>query len=240
MEDLSEQNQFVLRYSIDLLNDDQALATQVDFRKNQILGKGVKIPLFSGKELENAKKHRNKKVSATGERFFQSQLWSSIVETNETFVLESVLDPDNRLTKVGKSLEKPFPNYIDKVLQEETKKKKVELREKIGLPIVKRGDKYCGDHFYISLVTRVVRWDIFRIFDDYCFENFGITDELSTRIEEVGQLIGELKNSTCKRYEKYEYFDRFVDSYSRKWNIKMDFYNQMKLMKSISQKDFGK
>lgn len=226
LEDMGEENREELRMLEEEAKCNPELEEWIVTRQNQICLERV---IKTSKRKVAVKRKRQ---ATERERYVQPSFWPSAVQT-EGLVFESDIDPDSRISKVGKSLDGRFKNYMDKVLEEEMRKKRLELRNKVGLPIARNGSVYHDNRFYKFLVRRVVTWDLFHIFGDYCCERFDVPEELNVRIGEVKELIDKLisKNQLLSQHKKYKLVDEFVDEYGQKWNINMDRYYYVKSLK---------
>lgn len=224
--DLSENNQAVLGYYIGLMNEDLEFAAKVNSRKNQLLDPvGHKVPLFSPEVIDSLPKHKRHKRSKN-ENASQPSLWQNEPKINiesdsgMVFGLENVIDPERKLFEVGMSLDSPFFEYYkNSPIIEEIKKKKMELRNQIGLPIARGKDPHVNDKFYQFLVRRICNQDTFGIFIEYDRVMGEIPEELNLKIKEVEGLIDELLNKNLNRKQRFSTFNQFIKEYNDRWNI---------------------
>ncbi|MFH1971133.1 MAG: hypothetical protein ABIJ05_01985, partial [Patescibacteria group bacterium] len=195
MEDMNENNQFVLKFHLSLMSDDPEFKAAVDKRKNKLMVTSIKeerIPLYSKDQLKNAKPHRKRKKHY--EKISQPRLFEevSIVEKNSSYGYENVIDPERKLVRLHKEFNNiPYGNNKNSLINEEIKHNRKKLRNEIGLPIVRGKDPHVGDYFYKFLVKRIVEFDVFGIFSEYNgIENNPPTD-LETRISQVKRMVSE-------------------------------------------------
>ncbi len=221
-EGMSENNQMVMGYYLGLMADDPIFAKRVNDVKDQMLEKGVRIPLYTSEELQKAKNHRERR-KAQGERFFQPGFWEEKTFQEEIKSESSILqDPEKELAKLHKSSSQHFNQDYVKILRKEVGDRKNELRNIIGLPIARGKNPHVNDGFYKFLVRRVCTFDTFRIFNEYDRATNGVSPELNLKIGQVKGLIDELLYHGLGRRERFERFSQFSEEYERKWNMKAD------------------
>lgn len=196
---------------------------------------GRRIPLYSDEELKKAKRHRRIKKG----RFEIKPIpfWND-PGNNSTPVkqVEDEVDIEKEIFKFGKNIDSRFGKYSDNLLQEErrnVRRRKKELRDYIDLPVVKRGGDFVNDKFYNFLVKYVVRWDIFRIFDEYLNSTVDIREHPNEKVQTIKFVIDSLLNPQSEDYKNYQSFDSFVDSVAESWSIDIDQYNILRRRQSF-------
>lgn len=177
---------------------------------------GKRIPLYSPDELKLASKHRKKRrLSKNSE---QAQVSQPMLWQENITVFEREVDPEKNIMTFGASLESRFPRTHENAITREIAHKKLELRNRIGLPIARGKDANVGNPFYQYLVNRVYQADLFHIFLEYDRVLCDIPDDLDTKINQVTALIDELLNKTPNRQQKYRKFYAFSCEYNEQWN----------------------
>ena len=213
-EDLSENNQFVLNYSLGLMLDDPKFAERINKRKNQLLERGIKRPLYSKEDLKNAKRHRRKRKHT--EPGFQPSLWEDPQqETIGGFGPEKVLDPMGKFYEEVEKIEKQRYGFMDTLLDQEAEFKRMELRKKIGLSVARGKDPHVNDEFYKYLVRRVYLCDIFGIFNEYDRAIGDIPEDLGQKINQVTNIIHEILDPNLGIGTRYRKFNDFVERYNK-------------------------
>lgn len=217
-EDLSDNNRFVLDYYLEVMAEDPKFAHQVNLRKNQLLDKGIKTPLYSKEDLRNAKRHRRKRKPT--EPGLQPRLWEEPkVEKDNQFGPEKVLDPMRGFFREVGKIEKRHFGSDNSIIDQETKKKRMELRDIIGLPVARGKDPHVNDGFYKYLVRRIYVWDVFGIFHEYDRVTGDIPESLNEKIQDVKEMLGEVLDPNLGVGARYKKFCEFVDEHKEEWNI---------------------
>lgn len=213
-EDLSENNQFVLDYSLGLMLDDPKFAERINKRKNQLLERGIKRPLYSKEDLNNAKRHRCKRKHT--EPGLQPSLWEDPQrETIDGFGPEKVIDPMRRFYEEVGKIEKQRHGFMDTILDQEAEHKRMMLRKEIGLPVARGKDPHVNDEFYKYLVRRVYLYDIFGIFNEYDRNIGELPEQLSEKIDKVKNIIHEVLDPNLGTGTRYRKFNDFVERYNK-------------------------
>ncbi len=219
-EDLGEEYKAKITSFEKKVAEDPELEKKIFARENEIAlrrGNSEKNPLYTSTEL---KKHRNsKKTVKDGEYFVQPDLFQNRQSGEYQSRLKSEKDPEAMIMDVGRRLNDRFYRYHKEKEKIEDQKKKLELRDKIGLPIARRGTEYSNDSFYKFLVRRIVTWDMFHLFSDYIGIIGDTPEELEGRIEETRNLVNELLTGRLHKYQKFGKFNNFVDKHREEWNI---------------------
>lgn len=217
-EDLSDNNRFVLDYYLEVMTEDQNFADQVNLRKNQLLEKGIKTPLYTKEDLKNARRHRRKRVSI--EPGIQPKLWEDPqLEKENQFGMERVIDPMGKFYgEVGK-IEKRHFGFENTILDQETKKKRMELRDTIGLPVARGKNPNVNDGFYKYLVRYVYVYDIFGIFGEYDRVSGEIPESLNEKITRVKDMLNEVLDRSLNVGARHKIFYKFVRDHKEEWNI---------------------
>lgn len=217
-EDLSDNNRFVLDYYLEVMTEDPKFAHQVNLRKNQLLEKGIKTPLYSNEDLKNAKRHRHKR--GLTEPGIQPRLWDDPrPEKVDGFGPEKVIDPMGRFYEEVEKIEKQRYGFMDTILDQETEHKRMMLRKEIGLPVARGKDPHVNDGFYKYLVRRVYLYDIFGIFNEYDRAIGEIPEQLSEKIDKVKNVIHEVLDPKISPGAGHKKFCKFVEEYKEEWNI---------------------
>jgi len=210
-EDLSEHNQSLLDYygPGGLMSDDLKFAAQVNSKKNQILTVGERIPLYTSDEIKKAKRHgRHKKI--TSEISLQPRLWAEPqLEDPIPTIVDAVFDPEKKIKSKQRN----------ELITEEIEMKKRELREMIGLPVARGKDPHVNDDFYKYLVRRIYHFDVFHIFKEYDRVLDEVPKDLSSKINQVRDLISELLNGGLNMGERYGEYHKFIEEHEEEWNI---------------------
>lgn len=213
-EDLSENNQFVLDYSLGLMLDDPKFSERINKRKNQLLERGIKRPLYSKEDLKNAKRHRRKRKYT--EPGLQPRLWEDSKPKKENqFGPEKVLDPMGKFYEEVEKIEKQRYGFMDTLLDQEAEFKRMELRKKIGLSVARGKDPHVNDEFYKYLVRRVYLCDIFGIFNEYDRAIGDIPEDLGQKINQVTNIIHEILDPNLGIGTRYRKFNDFVERYNK-------------------------
>lgn len=186
----------------------------------QVAENGKRIPLYTDKELENARKHRKHKKTKI-ETCFQPEFFeveSSVVENTGIFDHQSVIDPEKQLAKLHREFEEPlYMRNKNSLVNEDIRYLKLILRNIIGLPIARGKDPHVGDRFYKFLVRRIVRDDVFRIFTEFNDYKYNEPTDLDARISQVKDFISEALNNNAGLRGKYANYNKFVDIYNNEW-----------------------
>lgn len=128
------------------------------------------------------------------------------------------VDPDKRLYRLGAELNSRYYRYLKNTpITEEIKAKKLELRSRIGLPIVRGKDPHVNDRFYKFLVKKIYTFDTFGIFMEYDRVLDRVPPGLDLKIKQVGGLVDELLNKGLNRPQRFEKFNQFVKDYQQSW-----------------------
>ncbi len=221
-EDMNENNQVVMDFYLGVMSDDPRFAQKVNLIRNQMLEKGRKIPLYTPKELGRAKDHKKRKKSLVA-KASQPTFWeeTSIKNVSEP-VFEDYYDPEKDLTKLHKFSSRHFNQDYKRLLGKDVQDRKNELRDLLGLPIVRGKDPHVNDNFYKFLVRRICTFDTFQIFDEYDRAIDKISPKLNLKIEQVKSLVDELLNQGLNRRERFERFYQFSREYEKEWNMEVD------------------
>jgi hypothetical protein len=222
-EDMDEANRETLSYYLELMDHNPKLKEIVYAKKNEIIlanNDGRKIPLFTAEELAKAKRQRKKKIPKPGRdprggsqiALFESE--EPIVEPSEVIM---VPDPEQGLAKLHKIQQSPFTWNKNKIIGDEIRQKRLELRDRIGLPIARGKSEHVNDRFYKYLVRRVVTFDNFGVFSEYDRVIRDTPPELDLKINEVKGLVTELLSGVFNQRERFQRFDRFSRGYTEKW-----------------------
>lgn len=127
---------------------------------------------------------------------------------------------EKRLDRLGVELGSYYYRHLRNTpITEEIKAKKIELRDRIGLPIARGKDPHVNDRFYIFLVKRICTFDTFGIFMEYDRVLDKVPPELDLKIKQVGRLVDELLNKGLNRPQRFGKFNQFVKDYQQRWNI---------------------
>lgn len=215
-EDLSENNQVILGYYLGLMADNPEFAAKVNSRKNQLaIMSGRKIPLYSSDKIKKLAKRKRKIKKA--KPAFQLKIWQDKpISNSETHESKYIHDPEKELIELGRNLDNPFYNHKNSPITAEIKRKKIELRNLIGLPIARGKDPHVNDDFYKFLVKRVCALDIFGIFIEYDRVIDETPQELDLKIKQVKKLIDELLNQGLNRAQRFKRFNQFAKEYQNK------------------------
>jgi hypothetical protein len=210
-----ENNQFFVSYWRGVMAEDEKFRAAVYSRVAQLSEKGRKIPLFTHEELQNAKRHR-KRRKETAQPALQPPLFDLSLSTFEQDPSDiEGTNQEREMDKIFGSLEGRFRR--GRIIREEVKQKKQELREKIDLPPARGKNPHVGDRFYKFLVRGIVTSDRLGIFNEYDRAIGGVTPELSAKINEVKAFVEQVQNSGYAQKEKYKKYYQFVEEYEKKW-----------------------
>jgi len=215
---LSENNQFVLEYHLGLMADNSRFREEVDSRVKEIVARrenGRKIPLFTEDELANAKGHKKKRKKAV-EGARQLSFLQNEVRDDLTSELEKMIDPEKGLNKLHRESQSRFEWNKNSLIIEEIKRKKLELRELIGLPVARGKNKYVKNDFYKYLVKRIVTFDTFGIFNEFDRAITETPSVLDLKINEVKKLVNTLLHGELNFRDRYQAFNRFSEEYRKK------------------------
>jgi len=177
---------------------------------------GRRIPLYTEDELKMARKHKKRK-KVLPERPIQFGMFENSIQDNEIFKPEQIIDSERELNRLHRESKKPFSWNKNSLLNQEIQRKKLELRELIGLPVVRGKDKYINDNFYKYLVKRIVKFDTFRIFNEFDRIIIGTTPEFEIKINDVKGIVNELLNKELNSRERDQKFNNFTEAYRNKW-----------------------
>lgn len=195
------------------------------------LDRGTRIPLFTETELAKAKYHRRRSHKEPNHDTQPSLIYKSNTGDETPFVGLTEQDPTKKVFEAGRLLDAKFGRHSDQVYIDETKEirtKRKELRERINLPIVHKGDKHVDDKFYKFLVKYIVRWDIFGIFRENLSHGFVSTNEFEYKVNDIGNLINDVLDPYSKNYKQYKCFDKFVEDKSDGWGIDMNLFTSLR------------
>lgn len=220
-EDMSEDNQAILRYYLGLMEEDSGFRQKVISRKNEIFEtslKGRKIPLYTAEELAKAKRHRKKKPT-TYEHAYQPGLFGDPEQEKEIIGFDDILDPEKKLGKVHQELQGRFTSGSSSLVSEEMQYKRTKLRNLIGLPIARGKDRHTNDDFYKYLVKRIVKFDTFGIFLEFDRVLSDCPAELETKIDQVRGVLTEILNDNLNLRQKYQKLNQFTQEYKDRWDV---------------------
>jgi hypothetical protein len=176
---------------------------------------GRRVPLFTDEELAMARKHRKKKVIP--ERTLQPRLLKDPVPSFDMLGANAIIDPERKIIKVGNDLDNPAYGHKNSLINEEIRHKRMELRQRIGLPVARGKDPHVKDDFYKLLVRRVVEYDKFGIFNEFDRVITNSPPELDLKINQVKEVINELLNRRLDQKEGCRRFNEFAREYKEKW-----------------------
>lgn len=166
------------------------------------------------------KKKRVVKKKKKGDHFYvQSSLLPPNKNADFGLLINDKSDLEEEVDKIGETVNSRYGGRWDDELKKEVEYKKNELRKIIGLPVAKRSSGNENNMFYRFLVRRVIAWDVFGIFGDYCSSTSGVTVDLESKIRQVTETLHVLlsKDSGLNLREKFRYFDSFLQEYRQKW-----------------------
>lgn len=219
-EDIGPENQTVLSYYLGLMAENESFSAKVHSRMEQLRGNGRKVPLFPPEVIKNLKKKKRrikKRVFAFQLNFFPAKL----SQDDGSIGQENIRDSDSTIFKVGRQLDNPYINKRRTVLAEDVRRRRLELRELIGLPIARGKSRHVNDPNYKFLVKRICTFDQFGIFEQYDRVYADIPEDLNLKIQQIMQLIDELLNNNLTRRQFFRRFDEFVENYQSYWNNPM-------------------
>ncbi len=191
-----------------------SLEKQIANKYNEILLRPIK--------KQKSKKFFSKKHKSKVEPCSQPSFWPIEKKENNKIVIEDKPTLEINMDNFAKKkVNSRYGNRWDKDLKEEVRLKKLELREMIGLPVARKGNGRENDKFYKYLVRKIVVWDKFMIFRDYCSETVGVEEGLDCRIREVKNIVDILVSNKYKipQNKKYQYFWDLLWDYEIKWNL---------------------
>ena len=201
MQDLNENDQAALGYYGGLYQDDTRFRARVDIRMRE-MELGRKTDLYQPGDLKKAASHREHRSSVPAEKLVQGALWE-----REKYipVPGEIWSPEKNLEQTHRDGNKRDYGKMGEQVKIEARKNSRELREMIGLPMLKRGSPYSGDKFYKKLTREIIRFDDFGIFDDYnnLVSRKEIPQDLKERIETVKGYVSELLDPRLGRNGKF-------------------------------------
>jgi len=230
--DLSENDRTVFNYygTGGVMDDDFNFKKQVNARTIQILENssgifinqniGKKIPLFTPEELKNARRHKKHKI-ISNEKVLQPQFWPLEPSDKNIFGPENVLDAEKKLFNEIKNIDNRFYPHKKTILTEDIKQKRIQLREKIDLPIARGKDPHINDAFYKYLVRRIYFWDTFGIFREFDRVLGETPIDLQKRIDQVKETMGRLLDDGLSLNDKYLRFHEFAEKYGKDWGMEV-------------------
>lgn len=217
-EDMSPENQQMLGFYIGLMNEDPRFAAQVNAKKNEILGPGVKKPLFPQETIKELSKRKRRKRHEEWGR--QLPLWGNPPSTEaRRFESLTTFDPEKSIFDIARNLDDRYLRTKGTPIEDDMKMKRMQLREYIGLPVARGKDPHVNDDYYKLMVKRVYKYDTFGIFAEYDRVLTKIPVDLQEKIVEVRGLINTLLNDNLNRREKNDTYNRFLQEYREKWDL---------------------
>jgi len=200
------------------MDDDPRFRAKVNAKKEELLTRGEKIPLFTSNELQNATLHKHPKKRKPNHAL-PEPFWPYVPVGTKRVEIELMADPERNLHNLEKQMNNRFDPHLDTPMDMESKKKINELREEIGLPVVRGKDAHVNDDFYKYLVRRIYFFDVFHIFGEYDRVLGQIPEDLSFKIDQVKNLINTLLNGGLNIKERYEKYHEFVEEHMEEWNV---------------------
>jgi hypothetical protein len=205
-------DRFVRDFYIGLMSEDEEFAARVNERKEQLL------------EGSSAKKEAKKVPTyIQGEFSFpETPVMHDIADQIKYFANShtlavgehgTVFDSEAKIVELHKKFQSNHPYARNEVMNEEICFKRNQLREMIGLPIVRGKDSHIKDTFYKYLVKHVVGEDEFGIFNEYDRVIYGVPDDLEEKIGQVREFIGGVVDSDLNLREKYRSYREFKEGY---------------------------
>lgn len=218
-EDMSEDNQVILKSYLELMDDDPEFRQKVISRKNEIseiATKGVKTPLYTDEELAKAKRHRKKKPTSY-EHAYQPGLFGEPDQEREIIGFDDILDPEKKLGKLHQELQGRFSSGNSRLIKKEVQQKRMELREILGIPVARGKNKHVRDPFYQMIVRKFITFDNFGVGHEFDRVLTEMPPELETKINQIKKALTEILDDNLNLRQKYQKLHQFEDDFKNDW-----------------------
>jgi len=218
-EDMSPDNQTMLDIYMGQYLDDKEFAGEVISRMGEI-NKGIRLPLFEPELTDKKPKGNQKKTkSKNTEKGLQMPLWDYEILNGGKSGLEGTWKPKDKIHGLGNDLNRRFYFHNNEVMREEVSKRKMELRNEIGLPEVRGADKRVGDRFYKYLVKRIYTYDVFKIFAENDRVLVEADDELELKKEMIKEEVERISELNVSIWHKMRKFKEFKKNFAERWGL---------------------
>ena len=212
--DIGQENQAVLDFYLGLLGEDPKFAVRVRARMSELNSNGRKIPLFAPEVIARMKKKKKRK--AKREYAFQLALWPlKLSKVDRNLGRDKVTDPEREIFKTGKKLDSRSFRVRRSTYSEDIRRKNLELREMIGLPIARGKNPHVNDPRYKFLVKRIYTLDVFGIFSEFDRVIIDIPEDLNLKIKKIRKFIDDILHANLSMRQFYKRFNEFSEVYQK-------------------------